>query len=60
MVSRLKCQFNKHRSRIDNILKTTARRRLLEPERERPETIHPRTVLKRLGTQPRPGQDRRQ
>ena len=27
MVSRLKCQFNKHRIRIDNILKTPARKK---------------------------------
>ena len=49
VVIRLKCQFNKHRSRIDNILKTTAKRRLLEPERERPETITSENRLKAPG-----------
>ena len=32
MVSRLKCQVNKHCIKFDNILKTTIRKRLLEPE----------------------------
>ena len=32
MVSRLKCQVNKHCIKFDNSLKTTIRKRLLEPE----------------------------